>query len=166
MRAQHLILTAALLSMGGCGGPTACDEEHLPEHGRTQTSEELFRFAQYAAKKECWSELYDHLSKRTRDEHSYIKLRPFITSWKTEEPWEYRIVDVLSKGEFVEVFPDGPQGQELILVSYQEAGKPELLAQLLVVREVDEGKPVRRLGLQEQYEGKVPISQAPADEDE
>jgi len=151
------------LGLTGCAsGP--CAAEKLPNQGRTQTSEELYRFVQYAAKHECWSELYDHLSARTRDEHSYIKIRPWIGSLEAEEPWEYKIVDVLAKGTFVEVFPGGPQGQELIMVSYQEPGRPELLAQILSVEDTEDGRKVRRLGLQEQYDQKLPISQLPGEE--
>ncbi|HBP21476.1 MAG TPA: hypothetical protein DEA08_27270 [Planctomycetes bacterium] len=152
------------VGLSGCAsGP--CAREKLPNQGRTQNSEELYRFVQYAAKHECWSELYDHLSARTREEHSYIKIRPWIGSLEAEEPWEYKIVDVLAKGTFVEVFPGGPQGQELIMVSYQEPGRPELLAQILSVEDTTEdGRKVRRLGLQEQYDQKLPISQLPGEE--
>ncbi|MGE0713735.1 MAG: hypothetical protein AB7N76_34500 [Planctomycetota bacterium] len=155
------LLLSLCLALAGCG-PSPCDRENLPEQGRTETSEQLFRLAQYAARNDCWSELYDHLSKRTRDEHSYLKIRPFITSWRIDEPWEYKVADILAKGAYVESFPGGPNGQELIMISYQEPGRPELLAQLLVVAEQEDGRAVRRLGLQEQYEGKVPINQAPA----
>lgn len=164
MRRVVTLLFSFLLgaSLSGCAsGP--CSSEQLPHQGRTRTSEELYDFVQHAAKHECWSELYDHLSARTRDEHSYIKIRPWIGSLEAEEPWEYKIVDVLAKGTFVAVYP-GPGGQELIMVSYQEPGRPELLAQILSVEDTEEGRKVRRLGLQEQYDQKLPISQLPGEE--
>jgi len=160
-----LILTLSALAFAGCSCNEQCETEMLPHQGVAKTSEELHAMVSHMARYECWSTLYDHLSAATRDEHSYIKIRPFISSWKAEEPWEYAVVDILSKGELIGVWPDGPDGTELLMLSYQEKGRPELLAQILVVDEKDDqGRSIKRLGLQEQYREGPALNQAPSDE--
>ena len=54
------------------------------------------------------------------------------------------------------------QGRELVLVSYQEPGKPELLAQILVVQETEDGQRVRRMALEEQRHQGPAFNQDPA----
>lgn len=155
------VAVASLVVAGCCAGP--CDIENFPSQGVARDGEALHAIVRHAANNECWSELYDFLSARTRDEHSYIKMRPFISGWRAQEPWEYRVVDILAKGELIGVWPDGPQGAELLMLTYREPGRPELLAQLLIVEEPDEetGLQVKRLGLQEQYEHGPALNQAP-----
>lgn len=161
-RLLAFLLTGLLLLSAGCSCSEECETEMLPYQGVAATSEELHEIVSHLARYECWSTLYDHLSKTTRDEHSYIKIRPFISSWKAEEPWEYAVVDILSKGELIGVWPDGPDGTELLMLSYEEPGRPELLAQILVVDEKDEeGRSIKRLGLQEQYQEGPALNQAP-----
>ena len=166
MRRAPLALALALVGLlaAGCScGP--CAVENFPHLGVARDSEELHAIVRHAAVNECWSELYDYLSARTREEHGYIKLRPFITRWRAEKPWEYRVADLIAKGELIGVWPGGPEGSELLMLSYQEPGRPELLAQILVVSEPDEktGLRVKRLGLQEQYESGPSLNQAPAE---
>lgn len=161
------LLLSLALGLAGCACNEQCETEMLPHQGLAKTSEELHAMVSHMARYECWSTLYDYLSAATRDEHSYIKIRPFISSWKAEEPWEYAVVDILSKGELIGVWPDGPDGTELLMLSYQEQGRPELLAQILVVDEKDEaGRSVKRLGLQEQYREGPALNQAPSEETE
>lgn len=166
-RILSILLTLSALWFAGCACNEQCETEMLPHQGLAKTSEELHAMVSHMARYECWSTLYDYLSEETRDEHSYIKIRPFISSWKAEEPWEYAVVDILSKGELIGVWPDGPDGTELLMLSYQEKGRPELLAQILVVDEKDEqGRSVKRLGLQEQYREGPALNQAPSEGEE
>lgn len=145
---RGLLTALGLLLSAGCTS-TMCEPEQLPSQGAPVTAEGLFDLVQYSAKHECWRTLYDAMSKRTRGEHAYIKLWAALRHIEVPEPWEYKLVDVLEHGTFVAAAPLKP-GQELVIVSYQEPGKKELLAQILVVEEVEDGKSVRRMALEEQ----------------
>ncbi|MBL4848543.1 MAG: hypothetical protein JKY65_23730 [Planctomycetes bacterium] len=161
-RILGLVLSLLALTCAGCSCSEHCETAMLPYQGIATSSEELYEIVSHTARYECWSELYDHLSQATRDEHSYIKIRPFISGWKAEEPWEYRVMDILAKGELLGVWPDGPNGGELLMITYQEPGRPELLAHVLVVNETDEtGREIKRLGLQEQHEEGPALNQEP-----
>lgn len=152
-------LAATLLVAGCCS--VECERESLPLQGVARTGEELFTVVQYAARNECKRALYDLLSARTRDEHSYLKIALFLGSITLPEPWEYAFVDVLSGGELLGVIP-GPPGRELALVAYEEPGRPELLAQVLIVDETDEqGRDVKRIGVEEQLAEGPAINQDP-----
>ena len=162
LRAPALVLAVSLTA---CCTSEACLPENLPHQGVAKTSEELAHIVRHAVSHECWSTLYDYLSARTRAEHSYIKIRPFIASQRVEEPYGYLLLDILAKGEFLGVLDGGPKGGELIMLSYAEPGRPELLAQVLVVTDPiqDGGGPQKRLGLQEQFEDGPPVNQEAGD---
>lgn len=165
-RALPLALLLAL-SFGACT-PEVCEVENLPFLGQPSTPEELFKLAQYAARNDCCDSLYDMLSERTKDEHSRTKFCLFWASLEIPEPFDYKIVDVVGKGEYLTVL-EGLEGRKFIMVHYQEPGKPSLDAQLYFVMEKHEqGRELPRLALQEQVDkqgtpGMMPLAQEPAE---
>jgi hypothetical protein len=163
------VALAALLALAGCT-PELCEVENLPFRGEPTDEQQLFTLAQHAAKNECTGTLYGLLSKRTRDEHSALKFSLFWESLDVPDPWGYRVVDVVAKGQYAGVLED-PLGRKLLYVQYQEPGKPDLLAQLYVVYEKDEkGRVVPRLALQDQVDAQetphpIPVAQPPGPTD-
>lgn len=154
---------AAVIALAGCCS-VECMPERLPARGVPKTSEELFKLVQHAAQNDCGEVLYDAMSKKTRGEHSYLKLKVGLRYIEVPEPWEYKVMDVIEKGEFIGAFP-GPRGQELVIVSYQEKGKPELMAQILVTEERNEaGKKVKVMALEEQRARGPAFNQLPPPE--
>ncbi|MBX3471325.1 MAG: hypothetical protein KF878_31030 [Planctomycetes bacterium] len=146
-----------VVSLAACT-PEVCQTDSLPYLGRPTTPEQLFEVVQYSARNDCCGPMYHLLSKRTQDEHSRTKFCLFWESLRLPEPFaEYRVVDVVSKGEFLAVLPD-PTGRQFMFVHYQEPGKVALDAQLLLVFE--QGEP--RLGLQDQVDQALPFAQPPA----
>lgn len=152
MRALACLLA---LTLAACT-PEVCEVENLPSRGDPATTEELFHVAQYAAKNDCCESLYGLLSPRTRAEHGETKFCLFWESLDVPDPWNYKVVDVVAKGQYLATMKD-PDGRELMYVQYNEPGKPDLVVQLLIVREGD--RP--RLGLQDQQDQNVPIAQPP-----
>lgn len=156
---------ALVLALAGCT-PEVCEVENLPFRGDPADPQQLFALAQYAARNECDATLYGLLSKRTRDEHSELKFSLFWESLDVPDPWNYKIVDVVARGQYAGVLED-PLGRKLLFVQYQEPGKPDLLAQLYIVEEKDEqGRVVPRLALQEQVDSQespnpIPVAQPP-----
>jgi hypothetical protein len=143
-----------LLGIGGCCSPE-CEPENLPHGGVVETPKELFELAQYAALNDCCDVLYSHLSQATQDEHSELKFCLFWESLEVPEPFNFRLVDVVGGGKYVGVFPFEddriPFDQELVYVEYQPPGGKNLLAQILLVYQLNEaGQREPRLALQEQ----------------
>ena len=146
------LLLALTLALAGCC-TVECEPENLPFTGHPSTPEELFKLAQHAATFDCCEILHTNLSQATRDEHSETKFCLFWESIDIPDPYDYRLVDVVAKGSFVGTIPWNNPGELLIYVEYQEQGKPNLLAQLLVVQEPDErGHPTPHLAVQDQMD--------------
>lgn len=159
------VIAAALLALtAGCAS-VECAPERLPHRGVVRTTDELYELVRHLVRHECWERLYDCLSERTRDAHSYVKIRIGLKQVTVPEPYEYSFLDVLRDGEYLGALP-GPGGRELALVRYQEPGRPELLAQVLVVSERDdEGREVKRLAVEEQVQDGPRFDQPVAPDD-
>lgn len=155
------VAACAGLLLGGCKA-AECAAERLPAQGNPRTTEQLFELVQYAARNDCTSSLYDALSARTRAKHSYTKIWLFFGSIEIPEPYEYKLIDVLRGGLLLGAFP-GPGGEELMYVAYKEPGRPDLVAQILVLEEPGpDGQPVRRLAVEEQVASGPPFAQPAA----
>jgi hypothetical protein len=152
---RALASTLLVLSLAACT-PEICERENLPAGGDPATVEQLFQVAQHAARNDCCDALYGLLSPRTREEHGETKFCLFWKSLDVPDPWNYKVVDVVAKGTYLATMKDLEQ-RELMYVQYAEPGKPDLVVQLLIVREG--GRP--RLGLQDQQDQNIPIAQPP-----
>jgi hypothetical protein len=146
---------AALVSLAGCCS-AECDPERLPYRGHATTPEELAVIVQHEAHNECWSPLYDSLSKKTRDKHGRTAWRLAASSLTIPEPYDYKVVDVIEKGTFVAALPSPDNPDEALAVyDYQEPGKKQLSAHILLRREPGEelGSPKEwRIALEDQQE--------------
>lgn len=152
-------VAAAVVGLSGC---SACDPEDMPHEGVALTTDALLDVVRYAAQEDCKRAIYDRLSTRTRSKYSYFEIWLAFVGMEIPAPWNYDPLDVVARGEYLGALPaDGP-GREMALITYQEPGRPELLAQFLVVNELDEeGRVVKRLGVQEQIDEQIPINQEP-----
>ncbi|RMG11082.1 MAG: hypothetical protein D6731_16245 [Planctomycetota bacterium] len=158
---HSLLVFAACLSLTACCTSAACRPENLPFRGEVFVSddgshhERLFALLQYAARNDCCEVLYRHLSHATREEYGETTFCLFWESLEVPEPYEYKLADVVRRGEFAGVVPGPREGEEFAYVSYPPDGEPgdNLLAQILLVVEADErGRRVQRLALLEQYQ--------------
>jgi hypothetical protein len=134
MKTGLLLGLALLWTLAGCCSPE-CSPERLPNQGHATTPEVLAAIVQQEAHAECWSPLYDLLSKRTRDEYSRTKWRLGISSLTIPE-YGYRVVDVVEKGTFDGAItnPNNP-AEAFAYYDYAEPGKKPLHAKVLIRRE-------------------------------
>ncbi len=157
---QRIVCVAAVVA--GLSGCSACDPEDMPHHGVALTTDALLDVVRYAAQEGCDGALYDQLSARTRTKYSFFEIWLALRGMEIPAPWNYDPLDVVAGGEYLGALPADDPGREMALITYQEPGRPELLAQFLVVDELDEdGRVVKRLGVQEQIDEQIPINQAP-----
>jgi hypothetical protein len=135
------------LAVFGCT-PELCTREKLPNNGIAATPENLAAIVRQEANNECWSEMYDQLSAKTRDTYGRAKWWIAISSVKIPE-YDYRVVDVVSKGKFLGALanPTNPH-ERFALYDYEEPGKKPLHANVLLLLESDEW----RVGLEDQKE--------------
>jgi len=146
---RGLLLIAALALSGCCTSP-ACLPEALPHQGKPADSAQLFDLIQYAARHDCCEQLYTQLTTATREEYSSFE---FCLYWESIElpEYEYLLVDVVTGGQLLGAFPGNEPGEEFLFVEFEEPGRENLLARILLKHESDESGKVRPyLAMQEQ----------------
>jgi hypothetical protein len=138
------------IALAGCNG-AECQPESQPFHGQPRTAEELFAVVQYLAKSDCCDQLWSHLSPKSQAEHGETK---FCLFWETIEipEYGYLLADVVKQGKFVAAVEGPKKGEWLVYVEYEEPGKKNLLAAILVSSVRYLGSPTPRVGLVEQVE--------------
>ena len=90
---RALIGFAVLFLLAGCGCGDCC-EDKLPNRGHATTAADLAQVVQHEARFECWSQMYDLFSARTREKHARLSFRIGISSITVPAPFDYRVVDV------------------------------------------------------------------------
>ncbi len=122
------------LALAGCGC-SDCDPERLPNRGEAATPEDLVKIVQHEAKFECWSEMYDLLSVRTREKYSRLEWRLGVSSIRVP-PFDYRVIDVAEKGTYSDTLPNPTNEREgFAYYDYQEPPKKKMKLKLLVLKE-------------------------------
>ena len=144
---------ACALLLACCTAPE-CEPEAMPFQGRPRSLEEFFQVFQYLAVHDCCGQLYGNLSGGTREEHGETKFCLFWEGITLPDPYHYLLADVVRGGKYLQGVEGPEPGQELVYVEYEEPGKPNLLARILVVTEPDEDDPAprRRVALKEQQD--------------
>lgn len=128
-----------LVVAAGCGCGECC-EERLPNRGHATASEDLVRIVQHEAKNECWSEMYDLLSNRTRDKYSRLEWRLGVSSIRVPD-YDYRVIDVAEKGTYIEFLANPTNDFEgFAYYDYQEPPKKKMKLKLLLLREGTPGE--------------------------
>jgi hypothetical protein len=101
-----------------------------------RTPADLVARARSLALDEEWSALYDLLSERRRDEVGRIEFVLGFKSQRVGPPTDYRVVDVVSKGQCEAIFFDpSDAGRAIVYFDYRESGKPWFEVKVLVLRE-------------------------------
>lgn len=145
-------LLAGLIVLAGCCTSAACLPEALPHRGRPADSAQLFDVIQYAARNDCCEQLYGQLTSATRANYSEFE---FCIAWEGIElpEYDYRLVDVVTGGQLLGAFPGNLPGEEFLFVEYEEPGRDNLLARILLKHESDpDGKTRPYIAMQEQVE--------------
>lgn len=141
-----------LVAIAGCCTAPACRPENLPHGGRPETSEQLFDLIQYAARNDCCEQLYEQLTQSTRDEYSELE---FCLAWEGIElpEYGYYLVDVVTGGSLLGSFPGNEPGEEFLFIEFEEPGRENLLARILLRQETGtSGKSRPYLAMWEQKE--------------
>jgi len=132
--AARALLGFLLLLVAGCTC-AECDEDHLPKRGHATTPEDLVSIVQHEAKYECWSQLYDLLSEKTREKYSRLEWRLGVSSI-TVPGYDYRVVDVAEKGHYIATIPSpADPGEGMAYYDYEEPPKKVLRLKLLVLKQ-------------------------------
>jgi hypothetical protein len=127
----------------GCCTPPECRPEAIPHRGRARTLEEFFQVVQYLALHDCCENLHRNLSQGTRDEYGETKFCLFWESIDLPE-YGYALADVVRGGRFLAGVEGPGPGEQFLYVEYEEPGKSNLLARILVLTQGDEEDPSPR----------------------
>ncbi|MEZ6187786.1 MAG: hypothetical protein R3F62_22605 [Planctomycetota bacterium] len=125
-----------LVALAGCCTSPACLPENLPHGGKPHDSAELFDLIQYAARNDCCEQLYEQLTQASRDEYSETA---FCLAWEGIElpDYGYYLVDVVIGGSLIGSFPGNEPGEEFLYIEFEEPGRENLLARILLKQETD-----------------------------
>ncbi len=149
MRLLRSLLVACLVALAsGCS--SICDKEKQPHGGDLSKPENTCAILQYGCRNECWSELYDLMSEKTRAEHSYLKFRVGFPDLKAPGREETIRSLVARTGEVLVSRSHIGEKYRLALLNLPAEGKDKDLNVLLIL----EGSEWH-IALQEQVEKKV-----------
>lgn len=122
------------LVAAGCGCGECCDER-LPNGGRATAPSDLVQIVQHESKNECWSEMYDLLSARTRDKYSRLEWRLGVSSIRVPD-YDYKVIDVAEKGTYSDTLMNPTNESEgFAYYDYQEPRKKRMRLKLLLLKE-------------------------------
>lgn len=142
------LLLAATATFAGCS--TVCDKEKLPHGGDLSTPEHTVAVLQYGCRNECWSELYDLMSEKTRAAHSYVKFRVGFPDLKAPGSEETVRSLVARTGEVLVSRSHIGDSYRLAYLTLKEDGKDKDLNVLLILEGAE-----WHIALQEQVDKKV-----------
>ena len=124
--------------------------DRLPNRGHATEPAELAGIVQHEAKYECWSQLYDLLSEKTRDKYSRLEWRLAVSSIKVPD-YDYRVVDVAEKGAYLDFLGNpADENEGFAYYDYEEPGKKKLKLKLLLLKQG--GPPEWRIAMLDQDE--------------
>jgi hypothetical protein len=133
MRSVAVFLLAACF-VAGCPDLAASVREEP-----VATPDALVARARRLAAAAEWSALYDLLDARAKGEVGRIEFVLGFKTRRTGPPQDYRVVDVLVKGDFIAAIADrADPGRAVVYYTYAEPGKPRLDVAVLVRREEGE----------------------------
>jgi hypothetical protein len=133
-RTLGLLVFFAALALAGCSCGE-CSEDRLPNRGKAATEKDLVEIVQHAARNECWSEMYDLLSARTREKYSRLDWRLGVSSIRVPD-YDYRVIDVAEKGKYSDTLPNPTNENEgFAYYDYQEPSKKKMKLKLLLLKE-------------------------------
>jgi hypothetical protein len=141
-----LLLVSVLAS--ACS--TVCDKEKLPHAGDLSKPEHTAAILQYGCRNECWSEIYDLASEKTRAEYGYVKFRVGFPDLKAPGKDETIRALIARTGEILVMRSHIGEKYRLALMTIVEGGKDRDLNVLLLLEGGE-----WHVALQEQVEKKV-----------
>lgn len=156
--ARYLVLLLALFSSACC---SVRGEAPFPEG--ELSPEQAVANARFFVEKEAWSELYDLLSSKTRDEYSRIEFRLGVPGAKLPGT-EVDIRTLFLRSQTLSFVPNGENSKELLwlMEDPDTSHKNCHLFQILLLHEQQqlEDLPkgsVWRFGLQDQIDRQIPL---------